>query len=157
NYVPPRWVNAVEADHSPDQTATIETIDWLAQLTPTTLILFPDWTQAEELLHDSLVKALQLVVTHPDADQVTLLVYAEGVDEADVDLALSGALLSLTVELGIEIETDPRIIIVGALETAQWQQLAPRLTARIASSVDDDTAIAAAGLGTLPVCNTVNP
>lgn len=154
NYVPPRWVNAVEADNSLEQPATI---DWLAQLTPITLILFPDWTKAEELLHDSLVKALRLVITHPDADQVTLLVYAEGVDEADVDLALSGALLSLTVEAELEIETDPQIIIVGALENAQWQRLAPRLTARIASDADDHTAIAAAGLGTLPVCNAMNP
>jgi glycosyltransferase involved in cell wall biosynthesis len=139
------------ADHA-DQERKAERLIKTLRLRSQNLILFPDWSQPEDQLFPALAEQLKSIFTHPDCQQMTVLIDASDVAAADAGLALSSLFMHLLSEEAIELsdETAPEVSLVPPLSHEQWQQLLPHLTARISLDGENQAAIARSGADRLP-------
>lgn len=108
------------------------------------LIIFPDWNQSEDSLYQDLAGVLGAIATHPDKHRITLLIDITNIAEADAELALSGMMMNLLMEEGLEVEDteEPTISLVGQLNATQWEALWSRIYAKVALSHESKDAIA---------------
>jgi hypothetical protein len=97
------------------------------RLRSTNLIAFPDWEQPEEVLFNELANLLREVMTHPDRSQMTLLIYIEGIEEEEANMALSTVLMYLIAEEDIA-EDELEVVLVDHLDESQWKALSSRLS-----------------------------
>jgi glycosyltransferase involved in cell wall biosynthesis/predicted O-methyltransferase YrrM len=127
--------------------------DWYAalRLRQTNLIVFPDWSQPEDLLFSALVNLLRSILTHPDRQQITLLIDTHGIDAENADLAISSVVMHLLTEAALELDGKAEIVLLEPLPALQWQTLLPQLTARIPLTLENQQTIAALGADRLPV------
>lgn len=97
------------------------------------LIIFPDWSQSEDFLYQDLAGVLGAIATHPDKHRITLLINITNITEADAELALSGIMMNLLMEQGLELEDteEPTISLVGQLDATQWEALWTRIYAKV--------------------------
>jgi predicted O-linked N-acetylglucosamine transferase (SPINDLY family)/cephalosporin hydroxylase len=114
------------------------------------LIIFPDWSQPEELVSQDLASVIKAVVTHPAKSYMTLLVDTSNIAEEEGDLAVSGVVMNLAMEEELDVEEGPEISLTGKLSEMQWSALLPRLQARIILDHENQQAIAQANLKTIP-------
>jgi len=108
-------------------------------------IIFPDWEQAEETIFLQMEEAIGKVITHPDRNNLNLLIDTSNLTEAskiDADLVVSGAVMSLLMKEDTNISTGPEITILGRLSEVQWQALLSRIQARISMERENIQAIA---------------
>ena len=113
-------------------------------------IIFPDWSVSEDILAQELASVIQAIASHPERSKITLLIYSNGIAEEDANLLLSGIAMNLLLEEDLNIE-DLEISLVEKLETSQWQALLPRLQARIILAHENQEAISAHHIETIPV------
>jgi glycosyltransferase involved in cell wall biosynthesis len=108
------------------------------------LIIFPDWNQSEDSLYQDLAGVLGAIATHPDQHQITLLIDITNIAETDAELTLSGIMMNLLMEEGLEVEDteEPTISLVGQLNTTQWEALWSRIYAKVALPHESKNAIA---------------
>jgi hypothetical protein len=128
--------------------ATLEPL----KLKDTNLIVFPDWTQPEEVLTLDLERVIKAIATHPDRSHITLLVDTSGISQEDGNLFLSGVAMNLLMQEDLDVTEGVEISLVGQLGELQWEALLPRLHARIVLEKENEQAIAQAGAETLPAC-----
>ena len=114
------------------------------------LVIFPDWTQAEEELSVDLERVLKAIATHPNRSYITLLLDINGISQEDANLFLSGVAMNLLMQEDLDITEEAEISLVGHLGKLQWEALLPRLHARILLSKENEQAIAQAKVETLP-------
>jgi FkbM family methyltransferase len=112
------------------------------------LIIFPDWSQSEDLLFQDLVNLLRVVAKHPDKSNMTLLVDTSNIADEEAELAISGIVMNLLMEEELELEEGPEILLIGKLSEREWSELLPRIHARIVLEYENQQAIA----HTLPSC-----
>ncbi len=96
------------------------------------LIAFPDWQLAEETIISNLEQTIKSIATHSSASHITLLIYQNGFNEEDVQIALSTAMMNLLMQEGMAFLKEPEIVIVGDLDEIQWLVLLSGIRARIA-------------------------
>jgi predicted O-linked N-acetylglucosamine transferase (SPINDLY family)/SAM-dependent methyltransferase len=94
------------------------------------LLAFPDWQQPEEQLFEELASLLRDTMTHPDRRQMTLLIYADGIDEEAANMALSSVVMYLIAEEDLA-EDELEIVLVNHLDDDQWQALSYNIEARL--------------------------
>jgi glycosyltransferase involved in cell wall biosynthesis len=114
------------------------------------LIVFPDWTQPEEVLSLELERVIKLIATHPDKNHSSLLVDTSGISEDDANLFLSGVVMNLLMQDDLDVTEGVEISLVGHLGELQWGVLLPQLHARIVLDHENQQALAQAGAETLP-------
>lgn len=114
------------------------------------LIVFPDWSQSEESVASELARVIRAIATHPQANQITLLVDTKNITEEDANLAVSGVVMNLLMEEELDVSDGAEISFTGELNSREWSALLPRLQARIALQCDNEGAIAAAQAENLP-------
>lgn len=95
------------------------------------LVLFPDWNQSEEALYPELMGIIKAITTHPNRNQITLLIDAHELSNEDADLALSSIIMNLLIEEEVELEHTVEIYLIGQLSMLQWSALLPQLQGRI--------------------------
>ena len=119
------------------------------------LIAFPAWDAEEETLLETLVELLRAIATHPDRQQLCLLLDISGMDAETANLAVSGAVMYLLAEDGLELDTEdgPQIAPVDLLADHQRPQLLAEIAARIALPAEHQAAIATSGSASLPACD----
>jgi Predicted O-linked N-acetylglucosamine transferase, SPINDLY family len=115
------------------------------QLKDINLIIFPDWSQSEELISQDLARTIRAIATHPDKSKMTLLVDTSNVSEEDANLALSGVAMNLLMEEDLDVSDGPEISLIGQLSEIQWETLISCLHGRIVLENENIKAIAAAG------------
>jgi len=91
------------------------------------LIAFPDWSQPEEVLFADLVTLLQTVLTDPERDRTTLLIYTGATDPEEADMALSSVALHLLTEAGVALDEGTEIALVPPMEPEEWRSLLPHI------------------------------
>lgn len=111
-------------------------------LTEINLIIFPDWSQAEDNLGLDLEKIIRALVTHPEKTKITLLIHYSNISDEDANLALSSVVMNLLMEEDLDVSEGPEISLIGQLSEIQWQTLMPRLYARIILDTENKKAIA---------------
>jgi len=104
------------------------------KLRKTNLIVFPDWCQSEEAMGRQLEKIIMTILTHPESQEITLLIDTSNLEEKseiDANLVVSGVVMNLLMQEDLEMAGEPEISLVGKLSELQWQALLPRIQARI--------------------------
>jgi predicted O-linked N-acetylglucosamine transferase (SPINDLY family) len=120
------------------------------------LIIFPDWSQSEDILYQELASVITTLVHHPEKQQITLLMYVGHLSEDDINLFLSDVAMNLLLEEDLDVADGPEICLVGKLEQMQWKALLPRIQARIALERENHEAVAQIKAESVPVCNLDN-
>ncbi|MGE5659840.1 MAG: methyltransferase domain-containing protein [Actinomycetota bacterium] len=115
------------------------------------LIIFPDWTQSEELLLQDLMIVVRAIATHSNKSQIALLVDNNNLSEEEANLALSSVAMNLLMEEDLDVSNGPEISLIGQLSEMQWSALIPLLEARIQLEYDNREAIAQAKAETIAV------
>ena len=116
------------------------------------LIIFPDWSQPEEIISEELEQVIKAIATHPDSNKITLLVDKGNLDGEEVGLILSGVSMNLLMQEDLDISDSAEISLIGQLSEVQWQALLPRIQARIILENEDREAIAQVKAENLPFC-----
>ncbi|WP_223278126.1 glycosyltransferase [Nostoc sp. 'Peltigera membranacea cyanobiont' 232] len=117
------------------------------------LIIFPDWLQPEELLYQDLASVICTLTTHPDKNNITLLIDTQNISEEEADMLLSSLTMNLLMEEDVDITEGPEISLLGKISDAKWKTLLPRINTRIALATDNQSAIAQAKAEPLPSCD----
>jgi len=126
--------------------ATLEPL----KLKDTNFIVFPDWTQPEEVLSLDLERVVKAIATHPNRSHITLLVDTSSISEEDANLFLSGVAMNLLMQEDLDVTDGVEISLVRQLGELQWEALLPRLHARIVLEKENQQALTHAGAETLP-------
>ncbi|MDZ8105961.1 MAG: glycosyltransferase [Nostoc sp. DedQUE12a] len=117
------------------------------------LIIFPDWSQPEELLYQDLASVISTLTTHLDKSHITLLIDTQNITEEEADMLLSSLTMNLLMEDDIDISDGPEISLLGKISDTQWKILLRRIHTRITLTIDNQQAIAQAKAENLPSCN----
>lgn len=123
-------------------------------LKPLNLLIFPDWSQPEELLYLELAAIIKSIVTHRDRHNLALLIDSTEISEdseLDADLILSGILMNLCMEEDLDSSVEPEIILLENLSQSQWQTLLPQIQYRIKLKAENHQTIADSGTEKIPV------
>lgn len=123
-------------------------------LKPLNLLIFPDWSQPEDLLYLELAAIIKSILTHPDSHYLALLIDITEIledSELDADLILSGILMNLCMEEDLDSSTEPEIILLENLSQSQWQYLLPQIQYRIKLTAENQAALAFSGAENIPV------
>ncbi|OCR00085.1 glycosyl transferase group 1 [Nostoc sp. MBR 210] len=120
------------------------------------VIVFPDWSQSEELLGLELESVIKAIATYPDSQKTTLLIYTSNSSTGDAELLLSGITMNLLMEEDLDISEGLEISLVSSLADIQWQALLLRLSSRIILEHEDKAVLAEFPIETLPACELEN-
>lgn len=126
----------------------------ILNLKPLNLLIFPDWSQPEELLYLDLAAIIKSIVTHPDRDYLALLIDSTEISEdseLDAHLILSGILMNLCMEEDLDPTVEPEIILLENLTQSQWQYIIPQIQYRIRLTAENQKALASSGAENIPV------
>ncbi len=124
------------------------------KLRKTNLIVFPDWCQSEEAVGRELEKIIMTILTHPESQEITLLIDTSNLEEKseiDANLVVSGVVMNLLMQEDLEMAGEPEISLVGKLSELQWQALLPRIQARISLENENQQTIADTKAENLPL------
>jgi FkbM family methyltransferase len=106
-------------------------LELLSQLKTVNFILCPDWLQPEESLFTDLEKIIKTWVSHPEQNQMTLLIQRGNFDEEEANLILGSVTMNMLMEENLEGFDDPTIILLEELTPVQLSALFPRLHSQI--------------------------
>lgn len=109
------------------------------------LIVFPDWSQPEELLGLELQKVIS-AIANPASDRITLLIDTTDISPEDAELLLSGVTMNLLMEEDIDISEGLEISLVSNLADIQWEALIPHIQAKIILSAENQQTSALYGV-----------
>jgi predicted O-linked N-acetylglucosamine transferase (SPINDLY family) len=115
------------------------------------LIIFPDWSQSQEIAYQNLASAIRSVVTHPDKSHITLLIDTSNMAEEDAALALSSVVMNLMMEEDLDVSDELEISLISQLSEIQWQALSSRIYARIVGKNGTSPMIAYSGVNNIPI------
>ena len=112
------------------------------------LIIFPDWTQAEDELGLELQQVIQTLANHPENQKITLIIHTGNLIIEDAEMFLSSVAMNLLME-DLDITDTIDISLVDKLGDTQWQSLLPRIYGRIILSNENEVALRRIPVGNL--------
>ncbi|MBD2506996.1 FkbM family methyltransferase [Nostoc muscorum FACHB-395] len=113
------------------------------------LIIFPNWSQPEELIGLELQRVMRMLSTHPSSEKTTLLLVTGNSTTEDAELFLSSVVMNLLLEEDLDVSEGLEISLVGNLADIQWKALLPHIYARIILECEDTSALKEAKAETL--------
>jgi len=125
-----------------DIVACWQTIVTTDKLRDVNLIIFPDWSQAEEVLGLELEGVLKNILSHPDKGSMTLLIDTSDIDEDEANLILADLTMKILMETNLDVTDGPEIYPIGEV---MWSSLLPQIHYRILLDRENQRAIAQAG------------
>ncbi|MBD2773419.1 glycosyltransferase [Iningainema tapete] len=118
------------------------------------LIIFPDWSQSEDILGLELQQVVRTLATHPDSQYITLLVETSNSTDDYAEFLLSAVSMNLLMQEDLDSAEELEISFVRQFDDMQWQALLPHIKARIILEHENKQALAKAE--TLPSCIVEN-
>jgi hypothetical protein len=112
------------------------------------LIIFPDWTQAEDELGLELQQVIQTLANHPENQKITLIIHTGNIAIEDAEMFLSSVAMNLLME-DLDISDTIDISLVGKLGDMQWQSLLPQIYGRVILDHEDKIVLAQAPVSKL--------
>ncbi|MFN4845050.1 MAG: methyltransferase domain-containing protein [Dolichospermum sp.] len=107
-----------------------ETLEQNLRLRDINLIIFPDWTQAEEELGFELQEVIQTLANHPENQKITLIIHIGNLTIEDAEMFLSSVAMNLLMT-DLDISDTIEISLIDQLGNMQWQSLLPRIYGRV--------------------------
>ncbi len=123
------------------RTYQVNTLSNNLRLSEANLIVFPDWSQSEELLSQDLASVIRELATHSDKSHMTLLIEASNISDEEANLIVSGVVMNLLIEEDLDVTEEATISLVGKLNEIQWEALLPHLQGRIILENENQQAI----------------
>ncbi|WP_228061222.1 class I SAM-dependent methyltransferase [[Phormidium] sp. LEGE 05292] len=120
------------------------------------LILFPDWSQPEELLLPEIKTIMRGILTHPERDQITLLIVTGDREKESAEMAISGIVMEILYEDDLDISQEPEISFLGQLSKTEWSTLRQQINSKITINSENSQAITEAEMANLPVWEIEN-
>ncbi|MCX7593322.1 MAG: FkbM family methyltransferase [Fischerella sp.] len=114
------------------------------------LIIFPDWSQSEELISLELAQVIKTLAIHAESSNITLLIDTNNIAREDAELFLSSVTMNLLLEEDLDIADGLEIALVINFADIQWRALRPRLYGRIILEYENQQALIQAKADTLP-------
>lgn len=114
------------------------------------LIIFPGWTQPEELLLSDIESVIRVLLTHPDRSYMALLVETSSISKEEAALAIDSVVIKLLYEEDLDITEQPEISLVENLSPIQWKALHNQIYGWIRMKNENSLAISEAGMKDLP-------
>ncbi len=114
------------------------------------LMVFPDWSQSEESVGLELQQVIQTLATQPDAQKTTLLIDTTNIAIEDAEMFLSSVAMNLMMEEDLDIMEELEISLIEDLNNIQWDNLLPRISARIVLDCDNQAVVGKLSLEKLP-------
>ncbi len=105
------------------------------------LMVFPDWNQSEEAVGLELQQVIQTLATQPDSQKTTLLIDTTNIAIEDAEMFISSVAMNLMMEEDLDIMEELEISLIEDLSNIQWQNLLPRINARIVLECDNLVAV----------------
>jgi predicted O-linked N-acetylglucosamine transferase (SPINDLY family)/GT2 family glycosyltransferase len=105
------------------------------------LVVFPDWNQSEESVGLELQQVIQTLATQPDAQKTTLLIDTTNIAIEDAEMFLSSVAMNLMMEEDLDIMEELEISLIEDLNNIQWDNLLPRISARIVLECDNQDVV----------------
>jgi predicted O-linked N-acetylglucosamine transferase (SPINDLY family)/cellulose synthase/poly-beta-1,6-N-acetylglucosamine synthase-like glycosyltransferase len=105
------------------------------------LMVFPDWNQSEESVGLELQQVIQTLATQPDSQKTTLLIDTTDIAIEDAEMFISSVAMNLMMEEDIDITEELEISLIEDLNNIQWQNLLPKIDARIILECDNQAAV----------------
>jgi|GEM_PF-1255886 len=106
------------------------------------LMVFPDWNQSEEAVGLELQQVIQTLATQPDSQKTTLLIDTTNIAIEDAEMFISSVVMNLMMEEDLDIMEELEISLIEDLSNIQWDNLLPRINARIVLLCDNPVAVA---------------
>ncbi|MGB3639956.1 MAG: glycosyltransferase, partial [Rivularia sp. (in: cyanobacteria)] len=129
----------------------IETTIAALNLKEINLIIFPDWTQPEEVIAEELEKVIGTLATKDDAQYITLLVDISNSDGDYAEMLLSAVSMNLLMQ-DLDISEGLEISLVSQLGDMQWEVLLPRIQTRIILECENQQALSFKEVDSLATC-----
>ncbi|MDF5727747.1 MAG: class I SAM-dependent methyltransferase [Rhizonema sp. PD38] len=129
--------------------ALIDTTLLPLKLREINLIVFPDWSQPEEVLGLELEQLIRTLATHPDSQYITLIVETSNSIEQYAELLLSSVSMNLLMQEDLDISEELEISFIRQFSEIQWEALLPQLKARIVLEYENQQAVAQSRVETL--------
>ncbi len=112
------------------------------QLSEENLIIFPDWSQDEEVLGEEISNICYDLAQSSEFDRPTLLIDTTNVEDLEAaNMLISGVAMNLMMGADIDITEQLEIFLTGKLAAIQWQELLPKIRGRIKLELEDIDAI----------------
>ncbi|AUT02340.1 glycosyl transferase group 1 [Nostoc sp. CENA543] len=105
------------------------------------LIIFPDWSESEDLVCLELAQVIKTLAIHPDSSKTTLLIDATNISTEDAELLLSSVTMNLLMEEDVDISDGLAISLLENLANIQWQVLIPQIHGRIILEYENKEAL----------------
>ncbi|MBD2253136.1 glycosyltransferase [Nostoc parmelioides FACHB-3921] len=118
-----------------------DTLSQNLRLKDINLIVFPDWSQPEELIASELEQVIKTVATNPDSEKTTLLININNIAVDDVEMLLSAVAMNLLMQEDVDVTEGLDISLVESLSDIQWKALLPRIHARIVLGHENQDAV----------------
>jgi glycosyltransferase involved in cell wall biosynthesis len=116
------------------------------------LIIFPDWTQPEEVISLNVEQVIKALANYSRREQTTLLIYVNNIATEDAELFLSSIMMNLLIEENLEITNSLVISLVADLADIQLEVLLPKIRARIILAQEDQKILQRIPLEKIPSC-----
>lgn len=113
-------------------------------------VLFPDWTQSEEVLERDLQQVVRMSATHLASRYITLLIDTSTIAQDDAELFLSGVTMHLLMAEDFQVTEGAEIVLMGTLSCSEWQDLLPHIQARLVLKCENQSAISHAHAASIP-------
>jgi glycosyltransferase involved in cell wall biosynthesis len=94
-------------------------------------IVFPDWSQPEEIISRELEQAVWTVLSHPNQAHISLLIDGGDLSQEDACLIASSVVMNVLLENTLEITEEPTIAVLEKLHQLEWEPIHCRLHARL--------------------------
>jgi len=117
------------------------------------LIIFPDWSASEEILGSELQRVFKAVATHPDKNQMTLLINTSNGSEEEANLLLSSVMMNCLMEEDLDVTDGLEISLIGQMSEIQWEALLPRINYRIILEKEEQQALLQVKAHIMPLCD----
>lgn len=119
------------------------------------LIVFLNWSQAEDDLYTALVDVIRLLTLHPDRQKITLLIDAGSFplsDEASAHQVLYDLVLNIFLTEGIDVAGEGlEISLIDHLSSDEWLALAQQISYQIRLEQGNSESIDHTGLADIPL------
>ncbi|MEH2414966.1 glycosyltransferase [Nostoc sp.] len=125
-------------------------------LKETNIIVFPDWSTDEEKLGLELMDVIQLIISHPNHKQITLLIDINGITQEEADLFLQSIAMNLMMEEEIDITEKLTISLLSDLTDSQWQSLIPCINGRFVLEHENQQIVADGQVQQIPLYSLEN-
>ncbi|NET31956.1 MAG: glycosyltransferase family 4 protein, partial [Cyanothece sp. SIO1E1] len=143
------WSQMAETMSAAVIDATLQSLN----LRDVNLIIFPDWTQPEEILGMEVEQVVQAIATHPDKCHITLLIDTADISEEDANFFLSGLAMNLLMQADVDVSDGLEISLLTLMSEVQWRALLLRLQARITLAHETQHPALKAVVESLPTCD----